>query len=144
MNNKLYTLFGAGMLVAALAVPLSAQTITLTANIPFAFTVDNKTLPAGEYMIRNNGNPYVLIFQSEDRNAAALTMVNHENYLGINSPVTRVDLVFNRYGNRYFLSEVDDSYVSTGFVAPMPKAERELAKNMPAERHEVAATLAKR
>ncbi len=144
MNKKLYTLLSVSMLVAALAVPLSAQTVTMTANIPFAFTIANKTLPAGDYMIRNGGNPDVLIFQGEDHNASGLSMVNHESVVGTERPAAATKLVFNRYGNQYFLSEVVDGYVAMGFVVPTPKAERELAMSASAERHEIVATLAKR
>ncbi len=144
MNKKIYTLLSVSMLVAALAVPLSAQTLTLTANIPFAFTIANKTLPAGEYMIRNAGNPYLLIFQGEEHNVSGLTSVNHEAVVRTESPAVATKLVFNRYGDQYFLSEVVDGYVARGFVVPMHKAERELAKTASAERQEVVATLARR
>jgi len=140
----MYTLLSVSMLVAALALPLSAQTMTLTANIPFAFTIGHKTLPAGEYMIRNNGNPYVLVFHGEYHNASALVMANRESIVKSDHPAAATRLVFNHYGNRYFLSEVVDGYVQTGFVLPMSRTEREMTKTASAERHEVMATLAKR
>jgi len=142
MTKRIYGLLS--MLAITLTVPLCAQTVTLTANIPFAFTMANKTLPAGEYLIRNGSDPSVLIFQGEDTHAAGLTLVNHEAMLRTDHPAADTKLVFNRYGNQYFLSEVVDGYVWNGFVVPMPKAERELAKTASAERHEVLATLAKR
>ena len=144
MNKKLFTLLSASMLVAALAAPLSAQTITMTADIPFAFTVANKHLPAGEYLIRNASNPYILTIQNEDQNAAAVAVVNHEKIVKANHPASATKMVFNRYGNRYFLSEVVDGYVARGFVVPMMKSERELARTASAEPFEVLATLAKR
>ncbi len=144
MSKKVYTLLSVSMLVAALAVPLSAQTMTLTANIPFAFTIADKTLPAGEYMIRSAGDPYVLILQGERHNAAALTMTNPEVVVRTEHPAEATKLVFNRYGTRYFLSEVVNGYTASGFVVPMPKAERELTKTASAEHFEVLATLARR
>ena len=144
MNRKMYTLLSVSMLVAALAVPLSAQTIMMTANIPFAFTIGNKTLPAGDYLIRNNESLNVLTFRGEDHNAAGLIVVNHQSIVKTDHPAAATKLVFNHYGNRYFLSEVVDAYVQRGFVLPMSRTEREMAKTASAERHEVMATLAKR
>jgi hypothetical protein len=144
MNKKVYMLLSVAMLVAALAVPLSAQTVTLTANIPFAFTIGNKTLPAGEYSIRNDGNPYVVMFQGEEHHTGALSMVSHESVVTTDHPAAATKLVFNRYGDRYFLSKVVNGYAATGFVLPMPKAEKELAKTASANRFEVLAAMAKR
>ncbi len=142
--KRVYTLLSVAVLVAALGLPLSAQTITMQANIPFAFTVGSRSLPAGEYTIRNTGNPYVLMFQAEDGSAGALTLTKHETVIRTDDPAADTKLVFNRYGNQYFLSEVVDGYAATGFVVPTPKAEQELAKTASAQSHEVLATLAKR
>ncbi len=141
--NKMHALSLASMLAVALAVPLSAQTVTMEANIPFAFTVGTMTLPAGEYMIRNSGNPYVLIFQAEDGSGGTVTLTSRESVVKTDHPAADTKLVFNRYGKEYFLSEVVDGYVETGFIVPMPKSERELARSAAAERHTILATATK-
>ena len=51
MTKKPYALLAMSVLAVALAVPLMAQSIRLTGNISFEFTVKGKTLAAGEYMI---------------------------------------------------------------------------------------------
>jgi len=53
-------------------------------------------------------------------------------------------LTFNRYGNRYFLSEVDNGYTGTGFTMPMSHAQRELAKTASIQHEEIVAVLAQR
>ncbi len=60
------------------AVPAKAQlgNQVLTARIPFEFRAGNKTLPAGEYVVRQmNGGLRVLHLTSKDRRANALVQV---------------------------------------------------------------------
>lgn len=74
----------------------------LQAVIPFDFTVGAKTLPAGSYTVRRlNGN--TILIQNSKTSARILTM-----------PVTGeagkkpgvYSILFNRYGNSYFLAAV--------------------------------------
>ena len=91
-------LFAASSLAAA--GNLSAQNYQMKANIPFAFTMGSKTLPAGSYTV-SSPMPYVV------------TVRNNQNHLGAASAVHDSDkqsrnsvLVFNRYGDQYFLKEI--------------------------------------
>lgn len=79
-----------------------AQDRALKANIPFDFAVGDTWMPAGEYTI---STPYrdTLQFRSADRSKVA-TIMSTESYnesRGGNS-----EIVFDRYGNQYFLHQV--------------------------------------
>ncbi len=77
----------------------------LVVNIPFDFTVKGKTLPAGEYIISraSTADKASLMMQRRDGKANAIvitkTVQNDERQ-------SESQLVFSRYGEHYFLSQV--------------------------------------
>ena len=144
MTKRAHLVLMLSVVAVTLVAPLMAQSVRITANIPFEFTIGNKTLPAGEYMIMNGSDPYVLMFQGKQRHVGALIMTEHEQLAPTGRPASVAKLEFNKYGDRYFLSEVVDGYVGTAFVAPRSRSERELVKTASAEHFEVLATLAQR
>lgn len=90
--------------VSALAASAQNQR-NLVVNIPFEFTVKGKTLPAGEYIVSRGStiDKTGLIMQRRNggANAVVLTMSIQSRE---NQKESR--LVFNRYGDHYFLSQV--------------------------------------
>ncbi len=77
-----------------------AQEQPVKSNVPFAFTVGGRTLPAGAYTITSL-EPRALTVQSDDSRFMAILAVSHGN-----SPSPDAKLVFTKYGDRYFLHEV--------------------------------------
>ena len=144
MTKKAYVILSMSIMAFALVAPLSAQSLRLTANIPFEFMVAGKTLPAGQYTMSNGSDPYVVLLQGGDHRSGVLTLTNHEEILQTNDPASMTKLEFNKYGNHYFLSEVVDGYRGIGYTVPMTRSERELAKTASVEHFEVLATLARR
>jgi hypothetical protein len=102
---------------------VEAQSSRLTANIPFAFHVGRDVLPAGKYNVREIvGSAVQLLSVTGDRAAAISTI-----------PIWNADgrvskLVFNRYGNDYFLSEVHWRGTSSARSLVKSPVELELAK----------------
>jgi hypothetical protein len=92
------------LLVAAVSVSVHAQQRQLlTVTVPFAFTAENSSLPAGTYTV-STVPPYNMIrVQSADGQKVAMIPA-------IPSPTSaeseRTKLVFDRIGNQYFLSQV--------------------------------------
>ncbi len=70
--------------------------------VPFEFRLGNAHLPAGNYTVFHVGSKWILL-QSEDGKATALAPV-----MVSSAPAgqSASKLVFNRYGNLYFLSQV--------------------------------------
>jgi hypothetical protein len=94
------------MLAAAIAAgQCYAQPIALKADIPFVFQVGNKPMPAGEYWVQrvNDGDRGLQLIRRTDSSANALALTNPVDAKnGKSDPV----LVFHKYGNSYFLSEI--------------------------------------
>jgi hypothetical protein len=120
----------AAMTVIAASVSASAQSLQyrLTANIPFDFSVAGTKLQAGKYWInrsqQGSGDMVVQISSPDGHsNVTRLTIP-----VSVFNPVTKSTLVFHRYGDQYFLSEVWPAGAATGREFPKTRAERELAR----------------
>ena len=72
-------------------------------TIPFGFTVGKMTFGAGEYMVRQV-QPRVLEIQTRDTKSSMLANL-HPADTAYTNPREMV-LTFNKYGDRYFLSQV--------------------------------------
>jgi hypothetical protein len=105
-------LIAAVALMAAL-VSANAQSISpVVANIPFDFTVGGKSLKAGEYSVRaftSKGDTLLISNQKSNDGAIRLS----QSIEARNVP-KHGKLVFHRYGQRYFLSEVWTTGERTG------------------------------
>jgi hypothetical protein len=115
-----------------MAVAASAQTIgriRLIANIPFEFSVGNKTLPAGEYTIRQfnpSSDHSVLQFRSKDGSVGAIVQTTSV----IARAPENARLIFRRYDNHYFFAEAWVDGQNTGLQASKSRAERFAEREM--------------
>jgi hypothetical protein len=99
----------------------------MVADIPFAFTAGNATLPAGEYRVQKlDGNSAVLLIRCSDASAAAMVITNAAQ---AKEPQSQSKLVFNRYDNRYFLAQVWTAGSIRGRALPKSSQEKELAQS---------------
>jgi len=101
----------------------------IRASIPFEFTVKGKTLPAGEYEVsRVMDEPIALLLRNvHDKHDEVV--VETEPVIGRMTP-KRDELIFNRYGESYFLSEVFTAGEQTGEELYPTHRERELRSEM--------------
>jgi len=117
------------VLLAVAAVSTMAQTPrTKRTIIPFSFNVGEKTLPAGEYTVARYRRDSEVVWLVESRDGRDKVLVN-TNPLGIYETEGRDKLVFSRYGDRYFLSQIW-TLGKTGRELRKPKFTAELAKNV--------------
>ena len=102
MQKQLWTIIGflAALLATSTALGQSNQGDTI-ANIPFAFTVANLTLPAGHYTVTRLGETAFRISGSHNQGTVVLTHAVEGK-----APESKGKMVFHRYGESYFLSEV--------------------------------------
>jgi len=79
----------------------------IDAKIPFQFHVGNAKLPAGEYRIHllDDSDLTVMEITSADGSTSALFQVQNTD---ANATPAKTELVFNKYGNRYFLAKLFD------------------------------------
>jgi hypothetical protein len=125
MKKQLFTLLGLGLLFATASA--YAQT-ALQANVPFNFIVAGNTLPAGEYTIRSlDTNARVLVIRGSDE-SQKMVMANS---CASAKPSDTTKLVFHRYGDRYFLSQIWTAGNSSGAELPPSRRESEVAMDFP-------------
>jgi hypothetical protein len=120
MNLRTLAVFVIG-LAAAGTIP--AQSLRVQANIPFSFVVNGKTLPAGEYNVRRATSPDMLSIRAVGGGEGAFSTYAPTTEPSPHQGTAR--LVFHRYGNQYFLSEVWGSNGQGDQIPPTPR-EREL------------------
>ncbi len=125
MKRQMLTLVGVlGMLLAAGSA--SAQTIKVKADVPFNFIINKATLPAGEYTLMSVGSESgrTLSIRSADKQNQALVLANH---VESRTACDKTKLIFNRYGDRYFLSQVWVAGNDSGHQLPRSSRETEVA-----------------
>jgi hypothetical protein len=97
----------------------------LLANIPFAFTAGSMALPAGEYRVeRMAQDATMLLIRRADGSVAKIVPTLGAQANGLQS---QSKLIFHRYGNRYFLSQVWVEGYARGRELPESAKEKELA-----------------
>jgi hypothetical protein len=125
MKRQVLTLIGVLSLVLAAGSAL-AQTINVRADIPFKFVINKQTLPAGQYSIKtlNASSGRTLLIRSDDSKTAS--MVSSDSVQSF-KPADQTKLVFRRYGDRYFLSQVWVAGQESGHELPRSGRETEVA-----------------
>jgi len=97
----------------------------LTVNIPFAFTVGETTLPAGEYRVQKmDTNNAVLMIRCDEPRKSIMVVTNATRS---NKQQEESKLVFNRYNDQYFLSQVWNAGFSSGRELLKTQREKEIA-----------------
>jgi len=135
------------LLLMLAAVSVNAQQLSenkIAVNIPFDFAVGETKLPAGKYTLRR-----IISTSAADQ----LLIRNAEARVDMRSGITRPNrasevqkqskLIFNRYGDQYFLSQVWTAGSDTGRDLLQSRGERNLAKELArnnSEHHKVTIT----
>lgn len=128
MKKQANTVLIIAALLAAVLTSAQAQSDTLiAANVPFNFAIKDRTLPAGEYvfsLVQVGGSNAVKI-QSADGHITAFVPTRSARAKASHA---EPKLVFSRYADRYFLSQVYGLEGSTTQQLARPRAEDGLAK----------------
>ena len=122
------------VLVIALAIvgtgqPAMAQSPNygLRANIPFDFIVGNQTVPAGTYSFKRARQDDDLVLQISNLAGKTVTFRNTILVTTL-KPKDKSILIFHRYDNKYFLSEVWSAGTSAGRSLPPSRSERDILR----------------
>jgi hypothetical protein len=123
------TMLAMAIMVAGVSTHAQTLQYKLTVNIPFDFQVANQKLPAGKYSVgrvHETSGDTVLQIRSIDgqstTNRFSIPIVTFETK-------NRGELIFHRYGDQYFLSEVWPAGGGNGRAFLKTRTERELEKN---------------
>ena len=137
MKKQVITMMAVVVFFATLAVT-SAQAQNagnMSVSIPFDFAVAGKTLPAGDYNVRRSieGNRELTAIRNQDKTEAVYLPQTHP--LQTNEVQSQSKLVFNKYGNQYFLSQVWISGRTVGQELSRTAKERDLQRDMAGAHH---------
>lgn len=116
-------LAGAVLAILNVPTPALAQSTAMIVAIPFDFHVGAKTLPAGTYIVNRQGEA-IKLSDSSGHSAFVISMA-------VPNPAAKLDnqLVFNRYGNEAYLTEVRWLGYTAGRGLAKTTNEVELAKS---------------
>lgn len=116
-------------LMVAFAVRAQEPGTAMRASIPFEFIVSGRTLPSGNYEIRRlTDDPMTLIIQNVDhRRDEAVFTTDSDVEKGIPG---RSEIVFHRYGDTTFLSEVVTAGNQTAREINPSRTEKDLRREM--------------
>jgi hypothetical protein len=96
-----------------------AQGSEMRVNVPFAFHNGSQVMPAGVYKVSIESQHLILL---RGASRSAYMTANPES----GRPADKGKLVFQRYGNQYFLREVWPAQSDTGEKCTKSKLEREV------------------
>ena len=93
--------------ILLVAVFASGQARTIAkAKIPFAFSVESKGFPAGEYEFSTAAAASTITVRSSDGKVSAMTPIVTRLAAGIHTTPQDAHIVFDKVGDSYTLSEI--------------------------------------
>jgi len=95
-------------------------------KVPFDFTAGNANLKAGSYTVRHVSRNTLLLRSADGKTSKMISASMATSQIRRDTPER---LVFQRYGNQYFLNEVWANSATDGLQLWPSKAESRLAKN---------------
>lgn len=110
----------------------------IVVTIPFQFHAGNAKLPAGKYTLRvlDDTDLKVMEITSADGSTAALFEIRDDQ---ATSAPAKTELVFNKYGNSYFLAKIFDEGNPEGSSVIESRYERSVSKETAAGQEHVPA-----
>jgi hypothetical protein len=133
--------FATSMLVVLLAliatVSVQAQSQRDRINVPFSFVIGGKVLPAGEYSVEPNRKDSlnVWLLKTQEGNTSVLF-----NTMPVRATKTQKNtkLVFTKYDDQYFLSEVWLAGENAGRELHVKRSQLEISKSRREEKIVIA------
>jgi hypothetical protein len=145
MKRTSSLLVAAVSFLIVLAMPVCAQSIHLTGDIPFEFSVHGQIVSAGTYTIEQRGSggsqSEVMVVIDQARTQKALFLVQP---VTANKAPDQPKLVFTRIQGRYFLSQIWTTDSAQGVQLVKSRVERELVARAPAMEKQDVIVLAMR
>jgi hypothetical protein len=127
-NQRFNSILSSSLIACALTIgsfasaphALAQSTAVAEVTIPFTFQTDHQTFAAGTYRIDRESGQIVLLRGSGDSSGLILM---HEA-VALN-PSDHGKLVFDHYGNKYFLRQIWTAGTTIGLECPKSRAEKE-------------------
>jgi len=127
-NHRFNSILSSSLIACALTIGSFAsapQALAQSSNlaevtIPFTFQTDHETFAAGTYRIALESDHLVLL-RGPGKSYGMILMNNAVNV----HPSDHGKLVFDRYGNKYFLRQIWTAGNTAGLECPKSRAEKE-------------------
>jgi hypothetical protein len=123
MKKLVSRILVAGFALSGL-VAVEAQSRMITANVPFSYYMGKTAMPQGTYRVDELSTGKVVTLRTE-KAANAISVFQTTGKSDEEAP----RLVFHRYGDTYFLSEIWDGNGNIGLKLARSAREKELASN---------------
>jgi hypothetical protein len=115
------------------AIAQTQPRVQLNVTIPFAFTIGDRVMPAGDYAVRcTNPSSDAKVLQLTSSNSHESALIRTSSVIGKSE--NNAKLVFNRYGNQYFLAQVWLASDADGMQAPKSRTEKHTARELAANK----------
>ncbi len=122
MNRNVCLVLSVIALAIVIAAPAAQAQSRVAADVPFAFVLNDHAMAAGHYEVVSRSEKVALIRDTQSGVAHFLIKSEQvESRYGKGAM-----LVFNRYGNVYFLSQIWDGQSNIGIQLAPTKREKEL------------------
>jgi len=125
---KAFGLLSLLLSISTFYVYAQGQTLIRKVKIPFGFSVGDKTFPAGVYSVTRVNQDNIMLRLSSDDGGESINIIT--------SPVQAKEypntgkLIFHRYGETYFLSQVWESDEIQGRQLVKSRAERSVERDL--------------
>jgi hypothetical protein len=99
----------------------------LDVNIPFQFHAGSVKLPAGQYIVQILADSDLAVMEirgANDSTSALLTVRDTQT----NGTPAKSELIFNKYGDRYFLAKLFDEGNPSGSQLPESRYEKKISQ----------------
>ncbi len=135
MSKRIFRIMAVIGLYAVLSAltAFAQQSGEIVFDVPFEFVVSGQTLPAGKYSVHRISaqHPHLLQISSIDRRANAIVYTMMRT---LNDRSLANELVFRKYGQRRFLSQIRSLSGSLRHDLPTSRAEKELREQARADK----------
>ena len=128
MLNLLPVLVALAFMLTISLVKAHAQVIgDLDVTIPFQFHAGDAKLPVGKYIIHTVGNSDLTMMEISSADGSTSALFEVRDAEAISAPA-KSELIFNKYGNRYFLAKVFDESNPNGSAVVESRYEKKVGQ----------------
>ena len=124
-------LLAGGLMAVCSLAPACAQTVRMQMSVPFQFLLGNKVLPSGNYSVEIDKRAHTLVM-SNATEYASIILAASSVFRGKNTAESG-RLGFDLYETDHVLRRVWLNGEMRGYVIPLTKAGRELARKLSAQ-----------
>ncbi|HKQ73097.1 MAG TPA: hypothetical protein VJ810_05170 [Blastocatellia bacterium] len=125
---KAFVVLGLLLSVSTIYVNALGKTLIGKVKIPFDFSVGDKTFPAGVYSVTSVNQEKIMLRLSSGDGQESIHIVT--NPVEAKETPTIPKLIFRRYGETYFLSQIWEPYNEQGRQLPKSRTEQSVERDL--------------